>query len=360
MDQKIIVHKKNTKTKDPLVSIILLDWSVRERFYALDWLNKQDAPRDEYELIWVELYDRVVPEAIEKADTVITCGQKGIYSKHKGLNIIYLHHARGQIVTNCDSDAVFPPNFISSIINSFRLTKSGEFKPLVLMHDEFRNNKISYPDGIPNIEEVKGYPWLPLWKNMGACTSFRKIDVIRFGGWDEHKSFRGLSGGGDLPWRLINAGLPQIWHDNSAALYHFAHPHPEVNKIFSFSLKMWEEIASPYIHGAPFLAVESFATGRLLPIKENPEIHKLRLSLREIDSEGERKLGNLSIPIDGFSKIQKTKIYLNFYKYKLSLLKREGVNLFIKSAKERFKNIIGDNKYNEVKKVYQKLLRKRK
>ena len=39
------------------LSIILLDWSVREYFQALHFLRKQSVPRDQYELIWVELYD---------------------------------------------------------------------------------------------------------------------------------------------------------------------------------------------------------------------------------------------------------------------------------------------------------------
>lgn len=335
--QKIVLHKKNTRPKDPLVSVILLDWSVRERFYALDWLSKQDAPRENYELIWVELYNRVVPEAMEKADVVITCGQKDIYCKHKGLNIGYLH-ARGQIVTNCDSDAVFPPNLITSIIKSYNSDNSNELKPLILMHDEFRNNKITYPDGVSDIEEIKKYPWLPLWKNAGACTSFRKIDAVRFGGWDEHRTFRGLSAGEDLPWRLINAGILPKWHDDSVALYHFAHPHPKLNKIFSYSFKMWQEMKYPYFEGHPLLAVEAFTTGRLLPLKENMEIHKLRLFTRDKDLKEEYKTGK-GVDILGFTIYQKFKIYLNFYKDKTTILIREFLYIpLLKPLKKRLRN----------------------
>lgn len=324
MGQKVIVHRKNSRLKAPLVSVILLDWTVRERFYALDWLNQQDAPRDEYELMWIELYDRVVPEAMEKADVVITCNQKGVSSRHQGCNIGYLH-ARGQVVTYCDSDAVFPPNFISSIIKSFNPDGSGELQSLVLMHDEYRNTRVPYPDGISSIDAVRSYSWLPLWKNAGACNSFLKRDAIRFGGWDEHRSFRGESGGGELTWRLLNAGLPQIWHDDSVALYHFAHPHPEGYERFPFSLKRWRELVTPRLHGTPIYSVESFATGRLLPLKENPEIHKARMSLRTIGSEGESVIGNLPIAVTGFTRIQKVKMYLKFYKYKLSVLLKFGI-----------------------------------
>ena len=71
------VHKRNEASDTPLVSLILLDWSVRERFHALDWLSRQTVPRKLYEIIWVELYDRIVPEALEKADTLVTLHQQG-------------------------------------------------------------------------------------------------------------------------------------------------------------------------------------------------------------------------------------------------------------------------------------------
>lgn len=67
MDPQITVHKSNANPKEPLVSVVLLDCSVRERFHALDWLNKHDAPRDAYELIWLELYSSVPPAAMEMA-----------------------------------------------------------------------------------------------------------------------------------------------------------------------------------------------------------------------------------------------------------------------------------------------------
>lgn len=36
------------------VSVILLDWSVREHFQALHFLKTQNVPRSQYELIWVK------------------------------------------------------------------------------------------------------------------------------------------------------------------------------------------------------------------------------------------------------------------------------------------------------------------
>ena len=122
-----------------MVSFILLDWQVREHFQALKWLNRQDVERGLYELIWVELHDRVALEAMEACDVVITCGQKGIYHKHKGYNVGLLQ-ARGKIVNVCDSDAIFPPNFVRSVIESFEAEKV-EPKPQVLMHYQWRTRE---------------------------------------------------------------------------------------------------------------------------------------------------------------------------------------------------------------------------
>src|SRR5262249_2065053 len=38
------------------MSIILLDWGVRESFHSLKYLNEQTVPRDQYEILWLEFY----------------------------------------------------------------------------------------------------------------------------------------------------------------------------------------------------------------------------------------------------------------------------------------------------------------
>src|SRR5213593_4082557 len=160
----VTVHKKNPSHTTPLLSVILLDWSCRERFHTLHWLAKQTAPREQYELIWVELFDRVVPQALDAADILITCGQKRMYHKHKGYNAALLE-SRGKIITVCDSDAVFPPNFIESIIENFRLP-GAEPEQLVLMHHEWRTDA-RYPEHLAGIDEVSAFVWKELWPNVG-------------------------------------------------------------------------------------------------------------------------------------------------------------------------------------------------
>jgi hypothetical protein len=293
MNWRPTIHKRNLNSASPLVSLVLLDWSVRERFHALDWLSKQTVQRELYEIIWVELYDRVIPEAFEKADVLVTLHQEGIYHKHVGYNA-GLVLARGAVVTICDSDAVFPTDFAASIIKMFELNQTGEPRSLVLMHYEWRSAS-TYPENLLSVDELPNYTWLDLWPNVGACMSVRCKDAISFGGFDEHRSFRGyMCGPYDLAWRLINAGIPEIWHDPSVALWHFAHPDP-TGTTRPFSMELWKEITNSHIDGHALTAVEAFSTGRTWVLKENREVHRRRMEQRVVGTEFEKKYAAISL-----------------------------------------------------------------
>lgn len=333
--QHITVHKSSSSDNPVKASIILLDWSCRERFHSLDWLNRQNVPRDQYELIWIELYERVVPVVMEKADVVITCGQQGLYHKHLGYNIGLLY-AKGNVITICDSDAVFPENFIASIINFFNLKQSDTPESKVLMHYQWRTSAL-YPEGISQIDELQRFPWSDLWPNVGACMSVSRSDAMRFGGFDEHKSFSGyLCGPYDLGWRLINAGIPEIWHDESVASWHFAHPDPAASQGQPFSLKLWREKSYPHIDHHALNAVEAFSTGRLLPLKENLEIHQLRMRQRRIGTKFEEKYAWITGQ-DGFSKWQMLKLHMLFIS-----------EVPIKILKSILKKILGHQRYKKL------------
>jgi GT2 family glycosyltransferase len=245
-------------------------------------------------------------------------------------------HAKGTVITICDSDAVFPENFIASIIDSFNLTQSEIPESKVLMHYQWRTSAL-YPDGISHIDELRRFHWSDLWPNVGACMSVSRSDAIRFGGFDEHKSFSGyLCGPYDLGWRLINASIPEIWHDESIALWHFAHPDPAASQEQPFSLKLWREKSYPHIDHHALKAVEAFSTGRLLPLKENPEIYKIRMKQRRIGTAFEKKYAWITGQY-GFSHWQILKLHI--------LLVAE---VPIKVLKSILKKILGHQRYEKL------------
>src|SRR5580700_3151335 len=106
----------NSTFTSPKISIILLDWNCRESFHSLDYLARQNVPRGEYEIIWIEYYDRRVGEidrrvaaAAANAEPppvdnwiIMEMPSDVYYHKHLMYNVGIVQ-ARGQIVVICDS-----------------------------------------------------------------------------------------------------------------------------------------------------------------------------------------------------------------------------------------------------------------
>jgi hypothetical protein len=344
-----VIHK-NSAPAAPKLSFILLDWGCRERFTTLDWLNKQDIPRDQYELIWVELYDRVMDEVMEKADVVVTCNQRGTYHKHLGYNVGLLQ-ARGDLISVCDSDAVFPSDFVRSVFRSFGIESGGPAQPQVLMHYEWRTSLL-YPDDLSDAESLKDparWQWWPLIVNEGACVTVRRADAVRFGGFDEHPSYLGyLCGPYDLAWRLVNAGWAEVWHDSSVALWHFAHPDPIGTNGHIASLQQLLEKAHPHMQGHALTAVEAFSTGRFQPLQENPKIWALRMRDRRIGSELETRYSNLTGQT-GFSPWHVRKLWISLVR---EILGQYFYDRLWNPARRSIRSIVGERQYSRLRAVY--------
>ncbi|MBM4348292.1 MAG: glycosyltransferase [Deltaproteobacteria bacterium] len=299
----------NKNVYSPKVSIILLDWSCRESFHILRYLANQTIPRDEYEVIWIEYYDRRSSEievGIKESDNVgktplvdqwivMDMPQNIYYHKHLMYNIGILL-ARGKIVTFCDSDTIVAPTFIESIIKSFE-----EDTNIVLHMDEARNNdKRFYPFNYPSIEEVIGQGCIN-WKNgkttglldkedpfhtrnYGACMSALREDLINIGGADEHIDYLGhICGPYEMTFRLINAGKKEVWHQEEF-LYHVWHP-GQAGQGNYLGPHDGKHVSTT--------ALQALKTGRILPLVENPAIKKLRQGKDKINPE---QIFDLAIP----------------------------------------------------------------
>lgn len=231
---------KQSKRVNPKISLILLDWSVRESFHLLHYLSKQSLPRHQFEVIVIEYYS-FISTAIKKfADQVDTwflleMPKNCYYHKHLMYNT-GIAIATGDIVIICDSDAMAKPTFLQSILTEF------EKDPHIVLHlDQFRNNrKDFYPFCYPHFEEVIGKGCinniagktrglsltedLIHERNYGACLCARRADLITIGGADEHIDFVGhICGPYDLTFRLVNLGKREVWHQEEF-LYHTWHP----------------------------------------------------------------------------------------------------------------------------------------
>ena len=231
---------KSGNRSQPKISIILLDWSVRESFHLLHYLRRQNVERDIFEVIIVEYYARVsdaIRPYLDQVDTwvVLEMPESCYYHKHLMYNA-GITLSRGEICVICDSDAMVKEGFIRAIIDQY-----NQDPRIVLHFDQFRNMRRDfYPFNYPSFEEVLGDGCnnnvggmtkgildnedAIHTRNYGACMCARREDLIAIGGADEHIHYLGhICGPYDMTFRLINMGRREIWHP-AEFLYHTWHP----------------------------------------------------------------------------------------------------------------------------------------
>jgi hypothetical protein len=274
---------KRSARQNPKVSLILLDWSVRESFHLLHYLARQDVPRDTFEVLVIEYYSRVsdaIGKFEDQVDTwlLLEMPEDCYYHKHLMYNAgIVL--ARGEISVICDSDAMVKPGFIRAIAQAF-----DQDPALVLHLDQFRNNRRDlYPFSYPSFEQVEGEGCInnsggkttgildgkdPIHtRNYGACMCARRSDLIALGGADEHVDFVGhICGPYDMTFRLVNHGRKERWHPTEF-LYHTWHP----------GQAGVDNYLGP--HDGRHVSTTSLAalsSRRVRPLLENPAVRRLR------------------------------------------------------------------------------------
>jgi GT2 family glycosyltransferase len=239
---------------------------------------------------------------MDRADVVVTCGQDGFYHRPVGYNVGFMH-AKGQVITVCHADAVFPPDFLESIMASFDLNSPGKPASMVLLHHE-RGTSEQCPGGLSDIGELRRYAWRDLSPGEGACMSFRKVDAIRLGGFDEHPIFRGhFVGPYDLQWRLGKAGVPEVWHDESVVLWRFSQAATS-NVSSAFLWEVWSKFIYPGEKHRKWLFDSVY-----LPLQQNPEIRKLRRLLRWIVNLYKKQDAE-ALGLSGFTGLQKLFLYI--------------------------------------------------
>ena len=301
MSNKEIFFQSEYK-RAPELSIILLDWSVRESFHTLDYLNLQVCDRDSFEIIWIEFYGRHSEEIEKRFDR---CRELSLpdpvdlwmclnepadqcYHKHVMYNEGILR-ARGDILVVLDSDAILRTDLIQTIHDEF------EKQPLLALHfEQIRNfDQRYYPFSYPSIQEMNGEGCVNaslgipngfetcakslkkdwgLWNiyNYGACFCARKEDIVMIGGADEHDDYMGhVCGPYEMTARLINAGIEDKLHSDHY-LYHSWHPNQGGGNNY---------IGPSDGKGMSTTAMAIPKTKRILPLKENEEIKERRLML---------------------------------------------------------------------------------
>ena len=283
------------------VSFVLLDWSCRESFHMLDYLAEQTVPRNEYEILWLEYYDRQPAELMQRIETALADGRPSPVDTHALLEMprtAYYHKhllynaglmlAAGEIVCFCDSDTMVSPTFVESILREFEADPD-----IVLHHDEVRHpSRDFHPFRYPTFEDVRGpgsttivnRRTLGLWdevdplhtRNYGACVSAKRADLIAIGGADMHLDYLGhVCGPYSMTFRLVNAGKREVWHRHEF-LYHTWHP-GEAGDNNYFGPHDGLSMSTT--------ALEARKTGRVEPLEEHPAIALLKANPKTSEAE---------------------------------------------------------------------------
>jgi hypothetical protein len=294
MGDKMQILFENNTQMSPKLSIVLVDWSCRASFHILEYLKNQTIPREQYEIIWIEYYNKHSSEikmALEECrkldkptvvDKWIVMGMpdETYYHKHLMYNIGILA-SKGEIITICDSDAVVSPTFVKNIIEAF------QGNPNIVLHmDEVKNtDKRFYPFNCPALSQITGKGCMN-WKNgttiglldkkdflhtrnYGACMCALRKDLIDIGGADEHISYLGhICGPYEITFRMVNAGKKEIWHQKEF-LYHTWHPGTDGR----------DNYLGPHDGlNMSTTALHIRRTNRIFPFVENPAIRAIRMN----------------------------------------------------------------------------------
>ena len=274
---------KISQRAQPRVSLVLLDWGVRESFHLLHYLKQQTVSRDAFEVIVIENYDGVSQPLMQFEDQVDTYAllempQDCYYHKHLMYNA-GIALARGDIIMIGDSDAMVRETFIATIIDRF------DRDPSMAYHmDQFRNvRRDMYPFNYPSFDDVLGEGCVnnvggrtsgvldqedPIHtRNFGACMCAKRADIIAIGGADEDMSYLGhVCGPYDLSFRLMHFSRRLVW-ETEEYMYHTWHPGSDGVDNYS----------GPHDgRNMSTTALAALTSGKVMPLKENAAIRRLR------------------------------------------------------------------------------------
>jgi glycosyltransferase involved in cell wall biosynthesis len=207
----------------PVISIILIDGSFRESFHALDFFGRQTFPHEQYELIWVEYYDKVDPRLAAKAAQypnfqIITLGRTGLYHSAYCRNA-GVRASRGELIVYADGDVVVEEDFLQLIWNEHQ--KTDDLVIFLYRRDEPRAAHRADWD----LAHLQAAGRIQHTQNYGACFSVRRQWLVEINGWEQHVVFASHFNyhGLDIYTRFKNLGLAVKWHPG-IRLYHPWHP----------------------------------------------------------------------------------------------------------------------------------------
>ncbi len=224
----------------------MVDGSFRESFHGIRFFCSQTLPPDQYELLWVEYFDRVDPglrAEIEKFPQarVITLGRTGVYQPSQCFNA-GITAARGELVLIPDADLAAENDLLEQVWREHELNER-----LVMYLYRYDESRADHRPEIA-LEHLRSVCALRNANNHGACLTVRKRWLLEINGYEHHPAFRGHyhAHGKDVHARFKVLGLPIAWHPG-IRLYHPWHPFTQkpARHLFApqLAISKWRELA---------------------------------------------------------------------------------------------------------------------
>jgi len=208
---------------DPKISVVMVDGSFRQKFHTIDFFARQSLPADDYEVLWVEYYDKLQAELSEKIRLytncrTITLNRDDEYHSSFCFNA-GIRESRGELLVIPDADVVVDERFLEMIWNDHCLNE--KLVMYVYRWDEDANTASREPE----LHHLRTVCSLKNAANYGGCLTVRKKWLLDINGYEQHPIFgSGFHANGlDIYTRLKNLGLHVMWHP-TLKMYHPWHP----------------------------------------------------------------------------------------------------------------------------------------
>jgi len=206
-------------SKRPKISVVMVDGAFRDRYDSIDFMARQNMPAEDFELIWVEFYNRISPDLQRRIDTrpgfkAIALKRTGTYHSSFCFNR-GITEAKGELVVIPDADVIAEPGFLSTVWQDHQ--QSDE---LACYYHRYNEPKDKHAETIC-LDHLRRVCELTNPSNHGACLSVRREWLTRINGYEQSPIFASgfHANDKDIYARLCSLGLMVRWNPTVKLLH---------------------------------------------------------------------------------------------------------------------------------------------
>lgn len=205
------------------ISVVMVDGSFREKFHIINSLNNQTFPKEDFEMLWVEFYNKANTKLKENGNVrIIVLGNSSEKEYHSSYCFNEgIRQSRGEVLVIPDADVLVEPSFLETIWKEHQsCTRLAMYFHRLNEPRELHDENKSF-----TLDHLKNLAGVTTTSNFGGCLTLRKKWLMEINGYEQNVIFGSgaHANGYDVNTRLKNLGLHVMWHPIER-LYHPWHP----------------------------------------------------------------------------------------------------------------------------------------